>query len=113
MAWGTRPLGAALGAVLGEWLGVRSVFLVMGVVTATVLIPNRTITERGLAEAEAREAPGGRRRHVGLSRRWLRGRQQRHVEQAFGDRRSQGRGLGRSPAGSCGDSTSTEASGRW
>jgi MFS family permease len=52
VAWGTRPLGAALGAVIGQWLGVRSVFLVMGVVTAAVLIPNRTITEEALSAAE-------------------------------------------------------------
>ncbi len=52
VAWGTRPLGAALGAVIGQWLGVRSVFLVMGLVTAAVLIPNRTITEEALSAAE-------------------------------------------------------------
>jgi predicted MFS family arabinose efflux permease len=47
-----RPLGAALGAVIGEWFGVRSVFVVMGVVSATVLIPNRSITEQALSAAE-------------------------------------------------------------
>jgi MFS family permease len=52
VAWGTRPLGAALGGVLGEWLGVRGVFAVMGVVTAAVLIPDRRLTERALVDAE-------------------------------------------------------------
>ncbi|MDQ3352144.1 MAG: MFS transporter [Actinomycetota bacterium] len=52
VAWGTRPLGAVVGGVLGQWLGVRSVFLVMGILTATVLIPNRLITEAALAEGE-------------------------------------------------------------
>jgi MFS family permease len=52
VAWGTRPLGAALGGALGQWLGLRSVFAVMAFVAAAVLIPNRRITERALAEAE-------------------------------------------------------------
>lgn len=52
VAWGTRPLGAAVGGALGQWLGVRSVFAVMGVLTIATLIPNRGITERALAAAE-------------------------------------------------------------
>jgi MFS family permease len=61
IAWGTMPLGAAIGGALGEWLGVRSVFAIMGVVAATVLIPNRRITEEALAGAEqARHAATGR-----------------------------------------------------
>jgi MFS family permease len=52
LAWGTRPLGAALGGVLGQWFGLRSVFLVMGVVSAATLIPGRRLTERALADAE-------------------------------------------------------------
>ncbi len=52
VAWGTRPLGAVVGGVLGQWLGVRSVFVVMGILTAAVLIPNRLITEAALAEGE-------------------------------------------------------------
>jgi MFS family permease len=54
VAWGSRPVGAALGGVLGQWLGVRSVFAIMGIVTAAVLIPDRTLTERALVEAEQR-----------------------------------------------------------
>jgi MFS family permease len=56
VAWGTRPLGAAIGGALGAWLGVRSVFAVMGVVAISVLIPNHRITEASLAEAEAEAA---------------------------------------------------------
>jgi MFS family permease len=56
VAWGTRPLGAALGAVIGQWLGVRSVFLVMGLVMAAVLIPNRSITEEAMAATEVGDA---------------------------------------------------------
>lgn len=52
VAWGTRPLGAGLGGVIGEWFGVRSVFAVMAVVAAAVLIPNRRLTERALSDAE-------------------------------------------------------------
>lgn len=52
VAWGTRPLGAGLGGALGEWFGVRSVFAVMAVVAAAVLIPNRRLTERALSDAE-------------------------------------------------------------
>jgi MFS family permease len=52
VAWGTRPLGAALGGALGEWFGVRSVFALMGLVTVAVLIPNRRITEQALTDAE-------------------------------------------------------------
>lgn len=52
VAWGTRPLGAALGGVIGQWLGVRWVFAVMGILAAVVLIPNRRLTEQALAAAE-------------------------------------------------------------
>jgi hypothetical protein len=52
IAWGTRPLGAAVGGVLGEWLGLRSVFVIMGCVSAATLIPARHLTERALDDAE-------------------------------------------------------------
>jgi len=52
VAWGTRPLGAALGGALGQWFGVRSVFAVMGLVTVAMLIPNRRISEHALSAAE-------------------------------------------------------------
>ncbi|HET7486915.1 MAG TPA: MFS transporter [Acidimicrobiales bacterium] len=53
LAWGTRPLGAALGGVLGQWLGVRAVFAVMGVVATAELLPARRITEQSLDAEEA------------------------------------------------------------
>jgi MFS family permease len=53
VAWGTRPLGAAIGGVLGQSLGLRSVFAVMGIVSAATLIPGRRLTEHALADAEA------------------------------------------------------------
>lgn len=52
VAWGTMPLGAALGGALGEWFGVRNVFALMGLVVVAVLIPKRRITEQALIDAE-------------------------------------------------------------
>jgi MFS family permease len=54
LAWGTRPLGAAVGGVIGEVFGVRGVFGVVGILSLAVLIPNRAITDEALAAAEAR-----------------------------------------------------------
>jgi predicted MFS family arabinose efflux permease len=53
VAWGTRPLGAALGGFLGEWIGLRGVFAIMGLVTVATLVPNRSLTEQNLREAES------------------------------------------------------------
>ena len=53
LAWGTMPLGAALGGLLGEWLGVRAVFAVMGVVSATIIVPALRLTDEALDAAEA------------------------------------------------------------
>jgi MFS family permease len=52
VAWGTMPLGAAIGGALGEWFGVRSVFGLMGLVTVAVLLLGRRLTDQALAEAE-------------------------------------------------------------
>ena len=53
LAWGTMPVGAALGGALGEWFGVRSVFVVMTVASLSLLIPDRVITEESLREGES------------------------------------------------------------
>jgi MFS family permease len=53
MAWGTMPLGAALGGVLGQILGVRPVFAIMAVLTLTLLIPISRITDARIEAAEA------------------------------------------------------------
>ena len=55
IAWGTRPLGAAIGGVLGQLLGIRAVFAVMGILAAAMLVPNRHITEPALEAAERDE----------------------------------------------------------
>jgi MFS family permease len=52
LAWGTLPLGAILGGLLAEVFGLRAVFLIMGVLSATLLIPNRSITDERMDAAE-------------------------------------------------------------
>ena len=55
-AWGTQPLGALLGGVIGEVLGLRAVFLLAGVVGLTLLALRAIITEQALVDAEAEGA---------------------------------------------------------
>ncbi len=57
VAWGTRPLGAATGGVLGELLGLRPVFLVMGLLMLGLLLGMRVVTDRAMAAAEAGAEP--------------------------------------------------------
>jgi MFS family permease len=59
VGWGTMPLGAALGGVLAEALGLRGAFLVAALVTFAVLFGFRYITEEAIAQAEAAEAATG------------------------------------------------------
>ena len=59
VGWGTMPLGAALGGVLAEALGLRGAFLVAALVTFAVLIGFRYVTEEAIAKAEAAEAATG------------------------------------------------------
>ncbi len=53
LAWGTMPIGAAIGGLIAETLGLRAVFAIMGVVAATIFIPNHTITDAKLHDAES------------------------------------------------------------
>ena len=55
VAWGTMPIGAALGGVLAEAFGLRSVFLVtaIGTLTLVALLPQLTNAKLDAAEAEA------------------------------------------------------------
>ena len=59
VGWGTMPLGAALGGVLAEALGLRGAFVVAALVTFAVLIGFRYVTEEAIAGAEAAEAAAG------------------------------------------------------
>ena len=59
VGWGTMPLGAALGGVLAEALGLRGAFLVAAMLTLAVLAGFRFVTEEAIARAEAAEASTG------------------------------------------------------
>jgi len=52
LAWGTMPIGAATGAIIAETLGLRAVYAAMGILAATLLIANQTITDTKLTDAE-------------------------------------------------------------
>ncbi len=53
LAWGTMPIGAALGGLIAETFGLRAVFASMGVLAALLFIPNRTLTDDALQRTEA------------------------------------------------------------
>ncbi|MFP5327347.1 MAG: MFS transporter, partial [Acidimicrobiia bacterium] len=58
LGWGSMPIGAALGGVVAEVIGVRPLFVLTGVLTFLLLIPLRAvITDRAIAEAESADAP--------------------------------------------------------
>ncbi|HXQ56641.1 MAG TPA: MFS transporter, partial [Actinomycetes bacterium] len=59
VGWGTMPLGALLGGVLAEALGLRPAFLVAAVITLAVLVGFRWVTAEAVARAEAAEAAAG------------------------------------------------------
>jgi MFS family permease len=52
LAWGTLPLGAAIGGVLGQFLGLPLVFLIMGVATLGLLGFMLIVTDRAMDAAE-------------------------------------------------------------
>lgn len=52
-AWGTQPIGALLGGVIGELLGLRAVFLFGGAMGLVLLLGRLVIDEPALAKAEA------------------------------------------------------------
>lgn len=52
-AWGTQPIGALLGGVVGELLGLQAVFLLGGALGLTMLLARLVIDEPALAAAEA------------------------------------------------------------
>lgn len=53
LAWGTMPLGALAGGLIGQLFGVRWVFLVMGILVVLQFIPMIWITDRRMDEAES------------------------------------------------------------
>jgi MFS family permease len=52
-AWGTQPLGALLGGVLAQLLGLQVVFLVAGAVSLSLILLRGAIREPEIARAEA------------------------------------------------------------
>jgi MFS family permease len=52
LGWGALPLGAALGGIIGEAMGVRAVFAGAAAATLALLPTRLLITDRRIAEAE-------------------------------------------------------------
>jgi MFS family permease len=52
VAWGTMPLGAAVGGLLGELFGLRTVFVVMAAVSASTLLGMLVVDDRAMDAAE-------------------------------------------------------------
>jgi MFS family permease len=58
LAWGTMPLGAALGGLIGETLGLAAVFWIFGALQAALILGRLVVTEEAIARAES-GAPAG------------------------------------------------------
>jgi MFS family permease len=56
-AWGTQPVGAVLGGVVGELLGLPAVFILSGLLGLTLIATRVVLTEDALRQAEAPQAP--------------------------------------------------------
>jgi MFS family permease len=59
VGWGTMPLGALLGGILAEALGLRPTFLAAAGIALLTLAGFRSVTEEAIARAEAAGAPAG------------------------------------------------------
>ncbi|WAP53380.1 MFS transporter [Arthrobacter sp. ATA002] len=53
LAWGSMPLGAAAGGLLGQWLGLQAMFGIMGVLTLALLVMMPILTDKAITAAEA------------------------------------------------------------
>jgi MFS family permease len=58
LAWGTQPVGALLGGVLGELFGLRIVFLLAGIAGLLLLFARLTVTDAAIRAAET-DGEGG------------------------------------------------------
>jgi MFS family permease len=56
VAWGTRPLGAAAGGLLGELLGLRAVFAIAAALILVTLLGMTQITDSAISAAEHESA---------------------------------------------------------
>jgi MFS family permease len=52
LAWGTMPLGAAVGGLLAQWLGLQAMFAIMGVLTLALLGMMPVLTDKAIAAAD-------------------------------------------------------------
>jgi MFS family permease len=52
LAWGTMPVGAALGGLVGEALGVRAVFLIFGGLALLLVLGRLVVTDAAIEAAE-------------------------------------------------------------
>jgi MFS family permease len=64
LAWGTMPVGAALGGLVGETFGLRSVFLIFGGLSLLLVLGRLVVTDAAIEAAErdasdAASTPGG------------------------------------------------------
>lgn len=59
VAWGTMPIGAAIGGLLAQIISLRAVFVVMGVIAVGIVIATLPLTDAKLDEAEHGSASGG------------------------------------------------------
>ena len=52
LAWGSQPIGAVLGGLIGQVLGLQAVFLVAGAGTALLVLARSIVTDAAIREAE-------------------------------------------------------------
>lgn len=57
LAWGTLPLGAATGGIIAEALGLNTVFVIMGAVTALLLFGLVVLTDKNIDATEGGSPP--------------------------------------------------------
>jgi len=57
LAWGSQPIGALLGGLVGAWLGLPAVFIGAGALVLVLLVTRVVLTEEAIASAEAAAPP--------------------------------------------------------
>ncbi len=57
LAWGTQPIGALAGGLIGQFIGLQAVFIMAGVLGLTLVLTRAVLTEDALRAAEAEEVP--------------------------------------------------------
>jgi len=63
LAWGSQPIGALLGGIVGEAFGLQPVFILAGLLAGTLVLAARIVTDDAIsaAEGEDRLDPNGGR----------------------------------------------------